>query len=290
MRKVKLGLASAGALSASFLKVFGGGNSKVCNEFNTQHTAPPPLESGSPSNARPLQSSTSFSRVFGSDHETTSSPSFSRVFGFDHTSSPSPSTPTSVFKTEPPVSSLHSTLGFLSKTASTPTPSDEVIDFRTSELPLYVTLDIPIPRYSPEVTSELAADHRSGFKTKQEGDNWRTRSMVSAMKNGTQLYPLNNDLTSIYEKSVCDAAIAIALVRLARVRRPTGARKRRLDGTPFICASCGFYEEHAWGCDVRCEYQGWWRGGSWGWLGKGGLGSLTASAEKWPVGPGKWPT
>eukprot|EP00808_Paulinella_micropora_P031929 g7601.t1 len=90
--------------------VFGGGNSKVCNEFNTQHTAPPPLESGSPSNARPLQSSTSFSRVFGSDHETTSSPSFSRVFGFDHTSSPSPSTPTSVFKTEPPVSSLHSTL------------------------------------------------------------------------------------------------------------------------------------------------------------------------------------
>eukprot|EP00808_Paulinella_micropora_P018129 g64976.t1 len=114
MRKVKLGLASAGALSASFLKVFGDGNSQDCNQCNTQHTAPPPLESGSgsPSNAHPFQSSTSFSRVFGSDHETTSSPSFSRVFGFDRTSSPSPSIPTSVFKTEPPVSSLHSTLGF----------------------------------------------------------------------------------------------------------------------------------------------------------------------------------
>eukprot|EP00808_Paulinella_micropora_P028624 g14829.t1 len=155
MRKVKLGLASAGALSASFLKVFGGGNSQDCNQCNTQHTAPPPLESGSgsPSNAHPFQSSTNFSRVFGSDHETTSSPSFSRVFGFDRTSSPSPSIPTSVFKTEPPVPSLHSTLGFLSKTASTPTPSDEVIDFRTSELPLYITLDIPIPRYSPRVRS-----------------------------------------------------------------------------------------------------------------------------------------
>eukprot|EP00808_Paulinella_micropora_P007877 g15788.t1 len=162
MRKVKLGLASAGALSASFLKVFGGGNSQDCNQCNAQHTAPPPLESGSgsPSNAHPFQSSTSFSRVFGSDHETTSSPSFSRVFGFDRTSSPSPSIPTSVFKTEPPVSSLHSTLGFLSKTASTPTPSDEVIDF------------------PPEVVSEIAADHRSGFKTKQEGDNWRTRNRV----------------------------------------------------------------------------------------------------------------
>eukprot|EP00808_Paulinella_micropora_P020573 g14909.t1 len=100
MRKVKLGLASAGALSASFLKVFGSGNSQDCNQCNTQHTAPPPLESGSgsPSNAHPFQSSTSFSRVFGSDHETTSSPSFSRVFGFDRTSSPSPSIPTSVFK------------------------------------------------------------------------------------------------------------------------------------------------------------------------------------------------
>eukprot|EP00808_Paulinella_micropora_P002009 g28981.t1 len=65
MRKVKLGLASAGALSASFLKVFGGGNSQDCNQCNTQHTAPPPLESGSgsPSNAHPFQSSTSFSRV-----------------------------------------------------------------------------------------------------------------------------------------------------------------------------------------------------------------------------------
>eukprot|EP00808_Paulinella_micropora_P022641 g38908.t1 len=147
MRKVKLGLASAGALSASFLKVFGGGNSQDCNQCNTQH-------------AHPFQSSTSFSRVFGSDHETTSSPSFSRVLGFDRTSSPSPSIPTSVFKTEPPVSSLHSTLDFLSKTASTPTPSDEVIDF------------------PPEVVSEIAADHRSGFKTKQEGDNWRTRNRV----------------------------------------------------------------------------------------------------------------
>eukprot|EP00808_Paulinella_micropora_P000706 g52389.t1 len=26
--------------------------------------------------------------------------------------------------------------------------------------------------------SEIAADHRSGFKTKQEGDNWRTRNRV----------------------------------------------------------------------------------------------------------------
>eukprot|EP00808_Paulinella_micropora_P019896 g64211.t1 len=25
---------------------------------------------------------------------------------------------------------------------------------------------------------EIAADHRSGFKTKQEGDNWRTRNRV----------------------------------------------------------------------------------------------------------------
>eukprot|EP00808_Paulinella_micropora_P020572 g14907.t1 len=26
--------------------------------------------------------------------------------------------------------------------------------------------------------SEIAADHRSGFQTKQEGDNWRTRNRV----------------------------------------------------------------------------------------------------------------
>eukprot|EP00808_Paulinella_micropora_P016563 g67453.t1 len=113
------------------------GPDKVCNEFNTQHTAPPPLESGSPSNARPSKAVLVSAESLGLTMKQLRLPVFSRVFGFDHTSSPSPSTPTSVFKTEPPVSSLHSTLGFLSKTASTPTQAMKLLIFVQASCPLY---------------------------------------------------------------------------------------------------------------------------------------------------------
>ena len=143
-----------GALGASFLKVFGGSAPVLPYRSNLDDVPdPPPVKVETPS-----LSSSSFQTVFNSGSPLPPVSSTLSTNTFKNEPAPSKSF-ASVFKSDihslPPASTHSSSVhvpfftpGYTDSVTPTHDTNDIDLDYRTSTLPLYITLQIPIPRHT----------------------------------------------------------------------------------------------------------------------------------------------
>eukprot|EP00808_Paulinella_micropora_P016664 g54394.t1 len=180
MRKVKLGLASAGALSASFLKAFGGGNSQDCNQCipSTQHPRPLSPDPDPQATLIPSKAVLVSAESLGLTMKQLRLPVSAECLGLIVLRLPVRLYPRVYSKPSPRYLLCIPLWVFCPKQPLLLPQAMKLLIFVQASCPFISPLTFLSLDIAPEVVSEIAADHRSGFKTKQEGDNWRTRNRV----------------------------------------------------------------------------------------------------------------